>query len=72
MSKIPWVNWDNVCKPKRREEGGGGIGVRDLWLVNYAILENWRWRLIVGDLRLWIDIMISIYRDISFPISILR
>lgn len=33
-NKITWVNWDDVCKPKSR----GGLGVRDLRLVNFGFL----------------------------------
>lgn len=41
-SKIPWVRWSEVCKPKSR----GGLGVRGLRLVNEALLGNRKWRLI--------------------------
>ncbi|PNX83988.1 hypothetical protein L195_g040039 [Trifolium pratense] len=34
--KIAWVSWVNVCKPKKE----GGLGVRDLRLVNNACLVS--------------------------------
>lgn len=34
--KVSWVKWSNVGKPKSK----GGLGVRDLRLVNFDLLEN--------------------------------
>ncbi|GAU43075.1 hypothetical protein TSUD_194290 [Trifolium subterraneum] len=42
--KIAWVSWDKICRPKNR----GGLGIRDLRVVNLALLGKWRWRVIVG------------------------
>lgn len=41
---IPWVKWEDVCKPKKL----WGLSVRDLRLVNLALLGKWRWRLLSG------------------------
>ncbi|PNX79587.1 ribonuclease H, partial [Trifolium pratense] len=35
----------------------GGLGVRDLRMVNLALLGKWRWRLISGAGGLWKDIV---------------
>lgn len=37
--KIPWVSWENVCNPNKN----GGLGFRDSYLVNLALLGKWRW-----------------------------
>lgn len=47
-SKISWVSWVNVCKPKSKD----GLGVRDLLCVNLSLLAKLRWRLITGAFRL--------------------
>lgn len=47
--KIPWVNWDLVCKP--REEGG--LGVKILHIFNLALLGKWRWRVLFEGRGLW-------------------
>jgi len=41
---IPWVSWSVVCKPKCE----GGLGVRNLRLVNLSLLAKWRWRYLMG------------------------
>ncbi|PNY03326.1 ribonuclease H [Trifolium pratense] len=38
-NKIKWVKWSVVCKAKRR----GGLGARDVRLVNLSLLAKWRW-----------------------------
>lgn len=35
-SKIVWVKWEDVCKPKKLR----GLSVRDLQLVNLALFDN--------------------------------
>lgn len=42
VSKIPWVKWDVVCKPKNLV----GIGICDLRLINLDLLDKLRWRLL--------------------------
>ena len=39
--KIVWVNWETVCLPKEK----GGLGIKDLWTFNTALLGKWRWEL---------------------------
>lgn len=38
VKKILWVMWLDICKPKN----GGGLGVRDLRVVNVFLLRKWR------------------------------
>lgn len=60
VSKIPWVNWDDVCKSKSR----GGLEVKDLWMINFSLLMKWKCRLLLEDSRLWRDILIARYEGI--------
>jgi hypothetical protein len=57
--RIPWVKWAVVCKDKNK----GGLGVRDISLVNSSLLVKWRWRLLSPEKSLWKDILISKYGD---------
>lgn len=36
--KICWVNWKRICQPKSK----GGLGVRDVKIVNLSLLAKWK------------------------------
>ncbi|GAU11870.1 hypothetical protein TSUD_194930 [Trifolium subterraneum] len=55
--RIAWVSWSNICKPKKE----GGLGIRDLRLVNNALLAKWRWRILTKGLGLCRDITLARY-----------
>jgi hypothetical protein len=56
--KISWVKWKLVCQDKRK----GGLGVRDLELVNLSLLAKWRWRLLhEEDSTLWKEVIVAKY-----------
>ncbi|GAU38652.1 hypothetical protein TSUD_276920 [Trifolium subterraneum] len=57
--KVSWVRWSVVCKEKDK----GGLGVRDIRLVNISLLSKWRWRLLLPGRSLWKDVLVSIYGD---------
>ncbi|GAU36594.1 hypothetical protein TSUD_362640 [Trifolium subterraneum] len=57
--KINWVKWSLVCKSKEV----GGLGVRDVRLVNINLLTKWRWRLLESEDGLWKDVIRSKYGD---------
>jgi hypothetical protein len=47
-SKIPWVSWGDVCRPKKER----GLGVKDLKSFNLSLLAKWRedepqWKLVL-------------------------
>ncbi|CAK8573872.1 unnamed protein product [Lathyrus sativus] len=62
-----WVKWSNVCRHKK----SGGLGVRDLRMVNLALLDKWRWRLMSGASGLCFDILFSMY-DYSVVTSLCK
>jgi len=51
--KINWVKWDTVCQLK----GKGGLGMKDIWLMNVSLLAKWRWRLLDGERTLWKEVV---------------
>lgn len=55
--KVVWVKWDVVCKLKKF----GGLDVRDLRLVNMALLDMSRWSLLSGASGIWHDTLITKY-----------
>ncbi|MCI14824.1 putative non-LTR retroelement reverse transcriptase, partial [Trifolium medium] len=57
--KVCWVKWEEVCKPKKE----GGLGVRDLRLVNLSLLAKWRWKLLSHDYAGWKEILTAKYGD---------
>jgi hypothetical protein len=52
-SKIAWVKWVDVCRSKE----DGGLGIRNIRLVNIALLTKWRWRLLTSQDSLWITVL---------------
>jgi hypothetical protein len=57
VKKINWVKWETICKPKHT----GGLGVRDIRLVNISLLTKWRWRLLYVDQQMWKKVSIAKY-----------
>jgi hypothetical protein len=55
--KVSWVKWSMVCKEKKK----GGLGVRDIDLVNVSLLAKWRWRLLQPGLPLWKEVLVARY-----------
>jgi hypothetical protein len=47
--KLARVKWVDVCRSKE----DGGLGIRNLRLVNILLLTKWRWRLISSQDILW-------------------
>jgi mannosylglycoprotein endo-beta-mannosidase len=56
--KLSWVKWEVVCRAKNK----GGLGVRNLEVVNISLLMKWRWRLLNNDdPALWKDVLVAKY-----------
>lgn len=51
--KICWVKWRTVCQSKRN----GGLGVRDIKLMNLSFQAKWKWRLINEEPALWREVL---------------
>jgi len=62
--KISWVRWTKVCQPKHL----GGLGIRDIRLVNLSLLAKWRWCIIQGGETLWKDVLREKYGTRMFDI----
>ncbi|PNX84009.1 ribonuclease H [Trifolium pratense] len=52
-SKIPWVNWQDVCRSKKE----GGLGVKDLRIMNISLLAKWKWRLLSEGDSIWKNVL---------------
>jgi hypothetical protein len=50
-----------VCLPKPK----GGLGVRDVRMVNLSLLAKWRWRLLDNTQAVWKDVLISKYGELA-------
>jgi len=56
-SPIPWVNWEELCKPKEE----GGLGFKDIRKFNSALIAKWRWRFISQEKGKWKEVLESKY-----------
>jgi hypothetical protein len=52
-SKINWVRWQDVCRSKRE----GGLGVKDLRIMNISLLTKWKWRLLTEGESIWKNVL---------------
>jgi hypothetical protein len=60
-NKTCWVKWEVICRPKKE----GGLGVRNLRLVNISVLAKWKWKLLSRDFELWKEVVVARYgRDV--------
>ncbi|GKV12840.1 hypothetical protein SLEP1_g23934 [Rubroshorea leprosula] len=56
-NRINWVKWDEVCKDKER----GGLGVKDLGKLNFALLGKWWGRIVSEERGLWKKVICEKY-----------
>ncbi|XP_019414594.1 PREDICTED: uncharacterized protein LOC109326361 [Lupinus angustifolius] len=54
---IVWVSWEEICKPKKE----GGLGVKNLFLFNKALLCKWKWRRVQEPNSLRVEVLNSKY-----------
>jgi len=57
--KVCWVKWRKVCQPRSK----GGLGVREVKMVNLSLLAKWKWRLLQEDQPLWKRVLVDKYGD---------
>ncbi|GAU10246.1 hypothetical protein TSUD_418780 [Trifolium subterraneum] len=57
--KVNWARWSVVCRDKNK----GGLGVRDIRIVNLSLLSKWRWRLLLPGRSLWKEVLVSNYEE---------
>lgn len=43
------VKWDNIYKSREQ----GGLGVKDLSLINQYLLAKWAWKYLQGSTNPW-------------------
>jgi hypothetical protein len=55
--KTNWISWKTVC----REKKDGGLGVRDVRVVNISLLTKWRWKLLCEVPALWKQVLVAKY-----------
>jgi hypothetical protein len=44
-----------------KEKSQGGLGVRNVRVVNLSLLTKWRWRLLQPDMPLWKEVIVARY-----------
>jgi hypothetical protein len=56
-NKMCWVKWSEICKPKKE----GGLGIKDLRLMNSSLLSKWRWKLLLDGDDMWKKVILAKY-----------
>lgn len=57
--RISLAKWKVVCQPK----DNGGLGVRDVNVVNLSLLAKWRWRMLQKGGSMWKDVLREKYGE---------
>ncbi|KAG4954205.1 hypothetical protein JHK87_039799 [Glycine soja] len=56
--KIAWVAWRQVCVSREM----GGLGIKDIKVLNNALLIKWKWLMFHQSDQLWSRILVSKYK----------
>jgi len=56
--KIAWVAWRQVCASREM----GGLGIKDIKVLNNALLIKWKWLVFHQSDQLWSRILVSKYK----------
>jgi hypothetical protein len=57
--RMCWIKWLAICKPKKE----GGLGIKDLRLMNCSLLAKWRWKLLTVSNEWWKNVISARYGD---------
>nr|KYP36498.1 Putative ribonuclease H protein At1g65750 family [Cajanus cajan] len=57
QKKVPWMRWKKVCFPKLH----GGLGVKNIEMINLSLLGKWKWYLFHQRDSIWGKIIDSKY-----------
>jgi hypothetical protein len=57
--KLHFVSWNQVCRPLR----AGGLGIRNVYKFNQALMGKWLWRYATEREALWYKIIKAKYED---------
>ncbi|XP_058784820.1 uncharacterized protein LOC131659680 [Vicia villosa] len=63
---IHWVCWDTVCKS--REEGG--LGVKNVQIMNVALISKWKWRILTENDAVWCGILKARYGKVKLKVLV--
>ncbi|XP_058774304.1 uncharacterized mitochondrial protein AtMg00310-like [Vicia villosa] len=63
---VNWVSWDTICKT--REEGG--LGVKNVEIMNVALLSKWKWRILTEKEAVWRDLLEARYGNVKVKVLI--
>lgn len=60
------ASWKTVCKTIDQ----GGLGVKDIGVMNLAFLNKWKWRILNESDKLWENILNSRYGNIKVKVLV--
>ncbi|XP_058733800.1 uncharacterized protein LOC131605468 [Vicia villosa] len=63
---IHWVSWDTVCKSRKE----GGLGVKDVEIMNVALLSKWKWHILTEKEAVWKDLLEARYGNLRLKVLI--
>lgn len=61
-ANVSWIKWADVCKAKRV----GSLGAKGLRLINFILLNMWRWAILLNLSSMWRDIFVVRYGSYGF------
>ncbi|XP_058775530.1 uncharacterized protein LOC131649789 [Vicia villosa] len=62
--RIHWIRWNSICQPLER----GGLGLKWIDEFNVALLTKWKWRILMGEDSLWVNILKARYGNLNISV----